>query len=80
MSNNFINNARLKLVKHQGKAKEHPEAEFLLLENYLLISSSLSLKNDRYLKTITKNQVHVFKWGHVINDNEKDAENEKEIT
>ena len=36
ISNTFISNARLKLVKNQGKAKEHPEAELLLLENYLL--------------------------------------------
>ena len=27
-----------------------------------------------------KKQVHLFKWGHMINDNENDAENEKQIT
>ena len=79
-SNTFISNARLKLVKNQGKAKEHPEAELLLLENYSLTSSLLSSKNDRrYSKKNYKKEVSLFKWGHMINDNAKDAENEKEI-
>ena len=57
ISNIFITNIRLKLVKNQGKAKEHPEAELLLLENYLLTSSSSSSKNDRsYSKKITRNK------------------------
>ena len=30
----FISNARLKLAKNQADAKQHPEAEFLLFENY----------------------------------------------
>ena len=69
------------MVKNQGKAEEHPEAELLLLENYSLTSSSLSSKNNRrYSKKMHKKQVRLFKWGHMINDNEKDAENEKEIT
>ena len=33
--------------KNQAKAKQHPEAELLLFENYLLSSSTLSLKNNR---------------------------------
>ena len=57
ISNTFRSNARLKLVKNQGKAKEHPEAELLLLENYSLTSSSLSSKNNRrYSKKIIKNK------------------------
>ena len=30
----FISNTRLKLAKNQVKAKQHPEAELLLYENY----------------------------------------------
>ena len=32
----FISNTRLKLAKNQAKAKQHPEAEVLLFENYSL--------------------------------------------
>ena len=57
ISNTFIRNGRLKLVKNQGKAKEHPQAEFFLLENYLLTPSSLpSRNNKRHSKKITKNK------------------------
>ena len=35
---------RLKLAKKQVKAKQHPEAELLLFENYSLSSSMLSFK------------------------------------
>ena len=41
ISNTFISNARLKLVKNQAKGKQHPEAEPLLFENYSLSSSTL---------------------------------------
>ena len=34
ISNTFISNARLKLAKNQAKAKQHPEAELLLSENF----------------------------------------------
>ena len=47
LSNNFISNARLKLGKNQANAKQHPEAELLLFENYSHSSSMLSSKNDR---------------------------------
>ena len=33
ISNTFISNTRLKLVKNQAKAKQHPEVELLLFEN-----------------------------------------------
>ena len=46
MSNTFISNARLKLTKKQVKAKHHPEAELLLLENCWLSSSTLSSKKQ----------------------------------
>ena len=37
ISNTFINNTRLKLAKNQAKAKQHPEAELLLIENFHLL-------------------------------------------
>ena len=50
-------NARLKLAKNQAKAKQHPEAELLLFENFSLSSSTLSSKNNRrYSKKCTKNK------------------------
>ena len=48
-------NARLKFENNQTKAKQHPEAELSLLENFLLSSSALSSKNNRrYSKKCTK--------------------------
>ena len=35
ISNTFISNARMKLAKNQAKAKQHAEAEFLLLMCFL---------------------------------------------
>ena len=53
VSNTFISNARLKLTKNQmlmskikPNAKQHPDAELLLFENYLHYSSILSSKNN----------------------------------
>ena len=61
MSNTFINNARLKIVKNQAKAKQHLEARFLIFENYSLSSSTLSSKNNkRYSKKGTKNKCVCF--------------------
>ena len=37
----------MKLAKNQAKAKQHPQAELLLFENYSLSSSSLSKSNRR---------------------------------
>ena len=47
ISNTFISNVRLKLVKNQANTKKHSEAEFLLFENYLHSSSTLASKNNR---------------------------------
>ena len=47
ISNTFISNARLKLVKNQLNAKQHPEAELLLFENYSHPSFTLSSKDNR---------------------------------
>ena len=47
ISNTFISNARLKLVKNQANAKQHSEAELLKSENYWHSSSTLSSNNNR---------------------------------
>ena len=58
ISNTFIRNARLKWVKNQGNAKQQPEAELLLFENYLNSSSTLLPKNSSsYSKKQAKEEV-----------------------
>ena len=54
-----MSNARLKPGKHQANAKQHPEAELLLFENYSKSSSTLSskkighvLKNKQKIKCV----------------------------
>ena len=47
ISTTFVGNRRPKLAKNQAKAKQHSEAELLLLENYSLSSSMLSSKHNR---------------------------------
>ena len=55
----------MKLDKNQAKAKQHPEAELLLFENYSLSSSTLSSKNRRkYSKKSTKNK-YVY-WNEIL--------------
>ena len=55
ISNTFISNTTVKLVKNQANAKQHlvakqhPETEILLFENYSHSSSTLSFKNNRPL-------------------------------
>ena len=52
----------LKLAKNQAKAKQHPEAEILLIEKYSLSSFTLSSKNNSgYSKKMYKKQVCLFK-------------------
>ena len=62
LSNTFISNAMVKLVKNQAKAEQHPEAKLLLFENYLISLSKLSSTNN--------NIVPWFKRHYMINDNE----------
>ena len=76
INNTFISNARLKLAKNQTNAKQHPEAELLLLENY---SHSWS-KNKNIFKKISKRTMYLYSWGYTINHNENEDENEKYIT
>ena len=47
IGNAFISNAKLKLRKNQANAKQHPEAELLVFENYSHSSPMLSSKNNR---------------------------------
>ena len=47
ISNTFISNARLKLVKIQANAKQHTEAELLPFKSYSHSSSTLSSKKNR---------------------------------
>ena len=57
ISNTFISNARLKLTKNKSKAKQHPESELLLFDNYRFSSSALSsFNNKRCSKNCTKNK------------------------
>ena len=64
-SNTFISNARLKLTKNQANAKQHPETELLLFENYLHFSFILSKKIGYTLKNKEKNKsvcIHEIIW------------------
>ena len=66
MSYTFVSNTRLKLAKNQANAKQHPEAELLLFENYSHYSSTLSSKNDRTYskKIIQRIGVSIFMRSH----------------
>ena len=53
----FLSNPRLKL-SYQAKAKQHPEAELLVFENYSLPWSTLSSKtNLKYSKKCAQNEI-----------------------
>ena len=68
----------MNLAKNQAKAKEHPAAELLLIENYLHSSFMLSSKISMTLsKKWAKGQVCLYSWDYTINHNENEDENEK---
>ena len=46
----FISTTRLKFAKKKAKARQNPDAELLLLENYLLSSCTFSFKIELALK------------------------------
>ena len=57
MSSFFISNVRLKSAKHQANAKQHPETELLLFENFSHFSFTLSFRNNgTYPKNKQKNK------------------------
>ena len=64
--------------KNQANAKQRPEAELLLFENYSLTSSTLFSKNYRFSINFTKNKyLCLSKVIIMINGNENEDENEK---
>ena len=59
--NTLTNNSKLISTKNQAKAKQHPEAERLFFESYLLLSSKISSKNSSsYSKKYTKTSASVL--------------------
>ena len=70
------------MTKYQANAKQDPDAEFLLFENYSHSSSMLSCKNDRRYskKKQAKKQACLYSWDYMINHNENEDQNEKYIT
>ena len=67
----------MKLVKNQAKAKQNPEAELLLFENYSLSLSTLSIKNNRrHSKKCIKTSASAL-MTFMINDNENETENKE---
>ena len=71
------------MAKNQGNAKQHPEVELSLFENYsLFFHSGYYPKIIRdILKNVQKStSVYMFKQYYMINYNENEAENEKQIT
>ena len=63
----YISNSRLKLAKYQGNAKEHPEAELLLFENYSYSFSTLSSKNNKTYSKNSKRTSASNSWNYRIN-------------
>ena len=65
------------MAKNQVTAKQHPEAELLLFENY----SHSSCENNRTCsRKWVKEQVRLNSWDYAINHNENKDENGKSIT
>ena len=63
------------MAKNQANAKQYPEAELLLFENYSPSSSTLSSKNNKtYSKKGAKEQVCLYSWDYMINHNENENE------
>ena len=60
-SNTFMYNTRLKFAKNQANAKQHPDAELQLIDNYLNSSPTLSSKINRtYSKKRAKKQACIY--------------------
>ena len=66
------------MAKNQANAKQHPEAELLLFEDYSHSLSKLSSKNNWiYSKKKARERVCLYSWDYMINHNENKDENEK---
>ena len=68
----------MKLAKNQANAKQNPQAELLLFQNYPHSSSTLSPKiTGHILEKWAKEQVCLYSRDYTINLNENENENEK---
>ena len=66
--------------KNQANAKQNPEAELLLFENYSHSSSKLSCKNNgTYSKKWAKEQACQYSWKYTNKCNKNEDKNEKKI-
>ena len=73
--------AEIAKKKYQVNAKQHPEAELLLFENYSHSSFTLSFKNNRtYSKNYPNEKGRLCSWDYAINHKENGDENKKQIT
>ena len=78
ISNTFVSNARLKLGKNWANAKQHPETELLLFENYSHSCSTFSSKNNKIsFQKLAKEHVCPYSWDYASNHDENEDENEK---
>ena len=75
ISNTFINNARLKLAKNQANAKQRPEAEYLLFENYSHFSHVSIQKWYGNSWNISERKVCLYSWNYTINHKENKNKN-----
>ena len=66
----FYKQCQAEISKNLANAKQHPKPEPSLVENYSHSSSMLLSKNNRtYSKKLAKEQVCLYSWYYVINDN-----------
>ena len=66
------------MANNQPNAKQHPDAELFIFENYLLFSyTSLSKNKETYSKRWAKEQACFYSEDYTINHNENEDENEK---
>ena len=68
---------RLKLAKSQANAKQHPEAERWLFENYSHSSSRHYPKIIGHTLKWVKEQMCMYSWDYTINHNENEDEKEQ---
>ena len=66
----------MKLAKNQANAKQHPEAELLLFENYARSSSTLSPKKNVHTPKIKQTNQCLHSSDYTISHNENEEEKE----
>ena len=62
--------------KNQANAKQHPEAELLLFENYSYSSSTALFKNNYVSKNKQQKKLCLYSLDYTINHNENEKKNE----